>query len=107
MTPFPNPVRYEFLPLRGMWRASRNGSTAIGLTRTEAFLALTLKEPSMPEPLDEEQTIRELDALVPLAKADPEMAHAKADELLIRFLESHGFAALAAAWLSVTPKWYS
>ena len=41
--PFPNPTRYEFIALRGMWRASRSGSTAIGLTRTEALMALELK----------------------------------------------------------------
>lgn len=41
--PFPNPTRYDFIAHRSLWRASRDGATGIGLTRTEALMDLELR----------------------------------------------------------------
>ena len=41
------------------------------------------------------------------AKADPERAHADADDVLLRFLRGLGYGDVADAWEKIEPKWYA
>lgn len=56
--------------------------------------------------MEREDVVRELEKLAELSKADPESAHAQADEWLCDFLSSRGYGDIVNAYENIE-KWYA
>lgn len=55
--------------------------------------------------MTEETALRRLRRLAKLD--DTESAHAEGDRVLVAFLRTNGYKAIADAWNEITPKWYA
>lgn len=56
--------------------------------------------------MTEAEAINKMEEFVELGKDDPEIAHARADDLLMEFLISHGYNELVEIYDNVE-KWYA